>query len=325
MFDELLGRAELKERIAELESDVESLEARLEAESERRADAVAERQRVEEQRNRLEDRIADLEGQLERARDGEAADQSVRSRERVRGSRLRELLDRLESLRTEPEGVLTAAVTDGDGGERGRDGTGTGNGNGTANGGRDDHRASADPVREAFGERAALVDRLAPCVAIRDDAGLVSAALAPPLPPEPFAVWDGRVRLDREWFLPTGPYALALVRSDLFAFGAFDGDERLEFEAVESDVMRDHSKGGFSQARFERRRDEQIDEHVDRCREVLADRSPDGPLYVVGERTVLGEFADVADATRTVDASGDPEPALREAVRDFWTTTVYGV
>lgn len=323
MFDELLGRAELKERIAELESEVESLEARLEAESERRADAVAERQRVEERRNRLEDRIADLEGQLERARGGEAADQSVRSRERARGSRLRELLDRLESVRTEPEGLLTAAIGDGDG-----DGDGNGDGGGRSGGGggaRTDARGSADPVREAFGERAALLDRLAPCVAVRDDAGVVSAALAPPLPPEPFAVWDDRVRLDREWFLPTGPYALALVRSDLFAFGAFDGDERLAFEAVESDVMRDHSKGGFSQARFERRRDEQIDEHVDRCREVLADRSPAGPLYVVGERTVLGEFTDVADATRTVDASGDPEPALREAVRDFWTTTVYGV
>jgi peptide subunit release factor 1 (eRF1) len=299
MFDELLGRAELKDRIAELEDERDSLQARLDAESKRRADAVAERQRVEEHRNRLQDRIADLEGQVDRLQETTEADQSVRSRERARGSRLRELLDRVESLRTEPEGVLTAAV------------------------GADERPAA---VTDAFGARAPLVDQLAPCVVVRDDAGLVSAALAPPRPPAPFATWDDRPRLDRGWFLPEGPYALALVRSDLFAVGVFDGDERVAFEAVESDVMADHSKGGFSQARFERRRDEQIDAHLERCREELDDHAPaDAPLYVVGERTVLGEFEDLAAATRTVDARGDPEPALRTAVQEFWTTTVYGV
>jgi len=46
-------------------------------------------------------------------------------------------------------------------------------------------------------------------------------------------------------------------------------------------------------------------------------------LVVLGERTVLGDFRERADRVATVDASGDPEDALREAVREFWTTRLY--
>jgi uncharacterized small protein (DUF1192 family) len=298
MLDELLGRAELKERIAELEDERDSLRAQLDAESDRRADAVAARQTAEERVNRLEDRIADLEGQLDRLRDDEGADLAFRGTEALRGGRLDEVLARLRSLSTEPEGILTAAVAAGD---------------------------APATVEAAFGGRTPLVERAAPCVAVRDDAGLVSAALSPPIRPEPFAAWDETVRLEDGWFRPTGPYAIALVRSDTFAYGAFDGDERVAFEGVETDVMGNHSKGGFSQARFERLRDEQVDEHLDRCREVLREQEP-GTLYLVGERTVLDDLDGLrsqAAAVRAVDARGDPDEALVDAVREFWTTRLY--
>ena len=107
------------------------------------------------------------------------------------------------------------------------------------------------------------------------------------------------------------------------AEGVFEGEERTGFEGFESEVKGDHSKGGFSQGRFERIRDGQIDEHVARCREALA--AVEGPLYLTGERVVLSEFEDLAAVTAPVDATGDPEEALHDAVRDFWTTTCYGL
>ncbi|MDZ7700748.1 MAG: Vms1/Ankzf1 family peptidyl-tRNA hydrolase [Halobacteriales archaeon] len=296
MADGLLGRLtgaterELREEVAELEAERERLEDRLEAERERRADAVSARQDAEERVNRLEDRIADLEGQLERAGD-EAGGPHRRGAEALRGERLARVLDRLESVEAPDEGALTAMV-DGD---------------------------VPLAVREAFGERTLLVERAAPCLALTDDAGLVAATLEPPLTPEPFCAWDDRFRLDRAWFEPTGEHAVALVRSDLFAFGAYEGTERVEFEGFDSDVKGKHSKGGYSQGRFERRRDAQIDEHLERCEAVLDERAPER-LIVVGEGTLLGEFADRAAATAAVDATGDPEPALDHAVEDFWTT-----
>lgn len=290
MLDDLLGRRELKERIAELEAECDRFEERFEAERERRSEAVRDKQDAEERENRLEDRISDLGGRLERV-DAER-ELEFRGVETLRGERLREVLDRLDSLRTGEEGVLTAMVDDELEGE----------------------------VAGAFGERAPLLSRAAPCLAVTDDAGLVSVALQPPLAPGTFWTWSDTVDLEFGWFLPEGEFTFALVRSDLFAMGEYRGNERESFRAFESDVKSDHSKGGFSQGRFERRRDDQITEHVEKCREAIETAAPDR-LIVVGQRTLLKEFD--ADATRAVDATGDPEDALAEAFRDFFTTRLY--
>jgi len=291
MLDDLLGRTELKAEIEALGAEVDSLEAQLEAERQRRADAVTERQEAQHRANRLEDRVEQLEDQVERLKSGDTA-LSYRRETRLRGEQLGEILARLASVETGQEGALSAYVPDG-------------------------HDRPAE-LREAFGERAALVSRAAPCLALGDDAALVSVCLRPPVAPEPFVEWGGRFRIEREWFQPRGRYTLALVRSDLFAMGTYRGDERTAFHGFDSDLKSQHSKGGFSQARFERLRDEQIDEHLDRCVAALEKRETDR-LYVVGERSVLGEVAPLADVTDTVDATGDPEDALRDAWEAFWT------
>jgi peptide subunit release factor 1 (eRF1) len=315
MLDELLGRAELKARIDELEAEVDSLEARYEAESERRADAVRARQEAEERVNRLEDRIADLEGRLAAETEEGDADLAFRGRESLSGPRLREVLARLDSVDTAAEGALTAFVTD-------------------------DGELPA-PVARAVGDRTPLVRRAAPCLVCTDDAGLVAVTLSPPCPPAPFVDWSDGFALDDGWFHPGPGDALALVRSDLFVVGVFGGDDAdgdtdvgdldhdgddtgwTVVETVESDVKSAHSKGGFSQGRFERRRDAQVDDHVDRARDaldaVVRDHDPDR-VVVVGERTVLGAFETRADHLARVDATGDPETAFAAAATDFFTT-----
>jgi peptide subunit release factor 1 (eRF1) len=295
MLDELLGRAALKERIDELEAETESLREQLEAESERRADAVSDRQVAEERVNRLEDRIAELTDRVERA-GGEGGDPGFRGVESLRGERRDEVVARLRSFQTGPEGALTAMVDDG----------------------------VPVAVKDALGDRAPLVARAAPCLVVADDAGLLSALLRPPLAPDPFVGWGEGFRVDAGWFRPEGRLTFGLLRSDVFALGVYEDGERRELETVESDVMGAHSKGGFSQGRFERRRDEQVRAHLDACREVLAGRDPE-TLVLVGERTVLDHFEPASDAAAVdaVDATGDPETALDDAFRSFWTTRLY--
>lgn len=293
MLDDLLGRSELKTRIDELAADRDRLENRLEAEQERRREAVRDRQDADERGNRLEDRITELEDRVTRLQDDDS-DLEFRGVEALRGVRLREVLDRLESLRTAEEGLFTAMI---------------------------DTEVPA-AARDAFGDRAALLGRAAPCLAVTDDADLVSVALSPSTRPEPFTAWSDAVEIDRSWFLPTDEFALALVRSDLFAIGEYRDGERLSVTGFESEVNGNHSKGGFSQGRFERRRDARIEAHLDRCREVIDDRSA-SRLIVVGERTVLPAVADGAIETRAVDATGDPEDALADAFRQFFTARLY--
>jgi hypothetical protein len=291
MLDELLGRAELKARIADLEEEVGHLEARYEAESERRAAAVRARQEAEERVNRLEDRIADLEGRLAAVDDDEEV--SFRGRETLSRARLRSVLARLRSVETDAEGALTAFV---------------------------DAEGVPEAVERAVGDRVPLVRRAAPCLVCVDDAGLVAVTFDPPVAPDPFVRWSDGFELDDEWFLPRSGDVLALVRSDLFVVGTYDGSEWAVSEHVQSDVKSAHSKGGFSQGRFERRRDAQVDEHVEKALDVLDRVSASGRLVVVGEKTVLGAFDERADHVARVDASGDPEEAFAAAVDDFFTT-----
>jgi len=297
MLDKLLGRAALEDRIDELEGEKADLRAQLAAEEDRAADAKTARQEAERRVNRLEDRIAELEDRVERlqGREGELA---FRAEETLGGRRVAEVLDRLGSWQSAPEGTLTAYVAD--------------------------EHDLPEAVRDAFGDRTPLVRRASPCLAVADDAGLLGACLSVPRPPGPFATWSDGVDLDREWFEPAEEYTLAVVRSDLFAMGTFEGRTRTAFHGFDSDLTERHSKGGFSQARFERLRDEQIDEHLGRCRAALEAREAD-PLFLVGERSVLWELSDLAAVTRPVDATGDPEAALADALESFWTVRLRAV
>jgi peptide subunit release factor 1 (eRF1) len=297
VLDDLLGRTELKDRIDDLEEANHHLERQLEAEGERRRDAASARQDAEERVNRLEDRIAGLEGRLDRAATNGGTDRTFRRREAAHGPRLDSILSRLEHVETGPEGALSAYVEAG---------------------------ALPDALADLLGDRASLLSRATPCLVYADDAGLVAAALDPPVAPDPFCAWDDGFRVERRWLQPTGAHAVALVRSDLFAVGTFEGTERTALRGFTSDVKSKHSKGGFSQGRFERIRDGQIHDHLTACHEVLDGLDADR-LFVVGERTVLDEFEARADATATVDATGAPEAALEHAVRDFWTVRVLGL
>ena len=295
VIDRLLGRAGLKAEIAELREERDSLAAQLDAESERRREAVRDRQAAEERVNQLETRIETLEDRIETLEDESGADEAesaaVRGRERLARDRLREVLDRLRSIDTGREGALSAAVDD----------------------------TLPEPVTDALGDRAPAARRVAPALIYHDDAGLVTVALDPPIHPAPFHEWDDGFRVDDDWFRPTGRFGFALVRSDTFAAGVYEGTDRCSFDRFRSDVTSEHDKGGFSQARFERRREGEIDDHLDRVETALADLDAER-LIVVGESTALSRLSVDATHTATADATGADEAALDDAFRDFWTT-----
>jgi eRF1 domain 2. len=119
-----------------------------------------------------------------------------------------------------------------------------------------------------------------------------------------------------------------VVRADVCAVGVYEDGDRTAFEGFESSVKSDHSKGGFSQDRFERIRDEQIDEHLAEAAELIEsqidDADPDR-VVLTGEEAVVGELDELADHTASTDAGGDPEDAIEHGFADFWTTRLVGI
>ena len=292
-LDGLLGRQSLKEEIESLEAEIARLESQLEAEQDRRRDAVRDRQAAQERVNQLEDRIAGLEGELAH----QQGDEREIDWSRVRSVPLQtveQILETIESVRTEPEGMCVASV----------------------------HESPNEDVKALLPEHWPLLDDISPCLVCVDDHHLLRVVLAPPRPPDAFIRWDSRAAIERTWFLPQPGTTFALVRADLFAVGSIEDGTVTYDEGFESEVMGRHSKGGFSQARFERRRGEQIDYHVDRCRSVLEERGSED-VVLVGDRRIVSRLSETATVTGVVDASGSPADALQEGFRDFWTTRIY--
>jgi hypothetical protein len=305
-----------KARIQELEQTLEEHqraleEARRHSEAavqrseradERRREAVAARQAAEEKTNRLETRIAQLEGELDRLQGSTPQAPTVAAgpqrRMELQGRRTELMLQRLLGFEAAEKGALTATLHE-----------------------------PGDPMdqtlQRALGDRVQSALAAASCLVLLDDTGILSLAVQPPLLPNVDPVWDDRFHLQREWFLPTGRYAFVLARSALLAAGIYENEELVAFKGMQPRVGRRHSRGGFSQGRFERIREEQIADHLKRCRETLKEfLGEDIPVYLVGQKETIEALKDTLRpvATRTVDATGAPREALEDAFRSFWTT-----
>ncbi|MFB6147793.1 MAG: Vms1/Ankzf1 family peptidyl-tRNA hydrolase, partial [Candidatus Nanohaloarchaea archaeon] len=66
-----------------------------------------------------------------------------------------------------------------------------------------------------------------------------------------------------------------------------ESGEYEELDVVKSRVDREHSKGGFSQDRFERKREEQVEQHLEEVEKVLQDY---GKVYLLGEKRLCEQL-----------------------------------
>ncbi|MDZ7687817.1 MAG: Vms1/Ankzf1 family peptidyl-tRNA hydrolase [Halobacteriales archaeon] len=307
MLDDVLGKTELKERIKELEEELNGLEDRLESEERKRKTEAREKQEAYERANKMESKVQELEDRLERAGEDEE-DASFRVARTVRGTTLSNSLDFLESARSGEDGLTTM------------------------------HVASGDRVPDEFEtETTAALQRVESktgFVAFGDDAGLLRVALVPPLAVEETRVEHGpRFALDRSLFELPEPHAVAVIRSDEYAGGVYSGGERLAFSSRSSEVKSQHSKGGYSQGRFERARDEEVKKHVresaDEFDATLAGHDVKH-VFVAGESRVASDFADeittrVPVLKRTTDATGSGEEFLRQGYATVESARLYVV
>ncbi len=309
LIDSLLGRATLKERIQELEDENESLRNRLEAEEERRSDAVTQKQEAEREINRMEDRIHELEDRVERAESEEEDGHGFRRVESLRRDEIREALSLLLSVEGADESLLTEYVTpDGD------------------------LPNPEDYSSESLGLLRGI-DSETGLVVFTDDSRLISACLSPPLRVDDTrVVYGDTFEVDQSLFEPPERYVLGVVRAGGFSAGYYEGGDLVETEYVTTNVKSQHSKGGWSQSRFERIRDEQIDEHVERSVEALERLldtvgSDDGLLVaVVGHEALIDEVAQRTDTevfTKSSDARGEKKELLEDGRESLWSSRLY--
>lgn len=252
---------ELEDRIQTLEEQKRSVENRFESEKNRRSELAAEKQEAEEELNRLRDRIDQIEQQKDSVSEVENKTESASELEFDESYRL---LKKLESMESPEEDMVTLYSP------------------GKVSGVEDfkglKNTVSRDQLEFLSGRKSILAFL---------DSDLPSLVLKT----RPF--FDSCWHLDHGFkvepvldFIEEEKVFVLVSAGETRIFREESGDFEL-LERVKSRVDREHGKGGFSQDRFERKRDEQIDQHLEQVEEKLQDWEN---IYLLGQKTLCKEL-----------------------------------
>lgn len=316
LTDRLFGREKLKEKIDALQQELDQarrekqeLQEKLESERERAKDAVSERQKLNERINRQQDKIGSLKDKIRRKEYIEdRVGKDLRSN-KISRNKLASLLNKLSSFESEGDDLLTVFLPP---------------------------NASIEGVDSEGVLRTDLtLNQLKKLKEEESETGkvlfycenLLSLLLKPPLPIK-----------EQEWYrskmFKISPIQEQLEKEIGYLFlsgggstAALFGKEVEDFEIIESKVKSKHKKGGFSQGRFERKREEEVKKHLDEVVENSREIFPaDLEIFALsGNKKMVSSLrekdflADKESFVKKIDLSkvsgkGDLEKAFNE----FW-------
>jgi len=251
---------ELEEQKASLEDELESVESQFEAEAERRKKLVRQKQEAEEKLNRLQDKLEAEKPGRETDEVSETDAASSESTSDLSHSEAMNLLERLD--RMSGEGLVQIRSP-----------------------GKVSKLEDAKGLRDELGGKYGSVSGLE-SVAVFHDPQLFTVVLDT----RPFVQpgWR-RNRFDTsriQEFVDSRKTWVLASAGDTTILEEESG-RILSSERVSSRVDRDHSKGGFSQERFEEKRSNQIERHLEQVREAVEDCQS---VYLLGEERLCGEL-----------------------------------
>lgn len=249
---------ELEARIEELEEERDRYIQRFEAEKERRSELSRKKQEAEEELNRLKDKL-----RSRKATGTEKEDESGVEAEKASFENVMELVSRLGDIEAEERDLLTV------------------------------YGHSLQDIEDLKGLQNSLAKSDYNVLVSREnfvaflDSGFIK-----------FAVLT-RSFFEQGWTLGTGfdtgkfmeavdeEKTWVLVSAGETRVYRESGGEYEEIETVKTRVDSSHTQGGFSQGRFERKRSEQVEEHLDAVEEVIGDMEN---VKLLGEESLCKEL-----------------------------------
>lgn len=255
---------ELEEEISRLEEERQSWKERFDSEKERRKKLSREKQEAEEELNRLKDRLRNAKTQ--ESASGEEELTGSEGFETIGFEKAKSLLRKLDSMESDEKDLVTVYSPE-DLEEL------------------EDLRGLKNSITS---EQFSKIQSMEEFVAFLDqDTGntvlKVTAFFESKFVLEEF--FDVRDLLE---FISSEKYWVLVSAGETKVFRE-EGGEYEELERIKSRVDHEHSKGGFSQGRFERKRDEQVEGHVEKVRQVLKGLEEDD-LYLLGDERLCKEL-----------------------------------
>lgn len=250
----------LEDKVDELEEEKDSWKERFEAEKERRSSLSRQKQQAEEERNRLKEKLESLNSEDEET-EGKNESQDF---EDLSFEEATNTLQRLGSLNSSDGSLVTVYCP-----EKVEDISDIRTLKNSVPKDQysvlrenDSFIAFSDPVLGVF------VMKMNPFFSDKVSAG------------ERFEIDDllEFIEEEKHWCM------VSAGETEIFRE---EGGKFEQVDRVKNRVDREHSKGGFSQGRFERKREEQIDQHVSRVQEALSDYSN---IYLIGDEKLCKQI-----------------------------------
>ncbi|QLC49405.1 peptide chain release factor-like protein [Methanolobus zinderi] len=305
IFRKYSGKEELEKEISklqshlfELELDVNTANKRYEKSAVSEKKAVAAKQEAEEKLKAAEVRLQTLEHELEKARKDTSGELYFSRTDRFSKQRTEEFLLALSSVKDPADSLVTVYIA--------------------AGSKMENLEYHDDALKVLDSETIAMVDKVdspTGLVLFYSPDFMITELIVPPLPLKR-SCWSTGNTFDTApvlKLLRTRASILFLVAhagESLIGY-SHDSENLDSFQLVKSSVKAKHAKGGFSQRRFERLRDEDIAHHIDKVKPALRDlidEYGDSADYFViaGDRQLAEEMtSDLALDIERVFSSSD--------------------
>lgn len=299
LLDRILQRADLKQEtnklnkeIDELNSEIEELQDKLDKRTKEKKEAITNEQEAYRERNKLEDKVSQLQDKISNLEeDDENPDWGFKNK-RIKGKNIENVYEILNNIEYDERVAITCNIN------------------------------KKNSIPELISNEDLNYDNISKNdLVLIGEYGLIRHAIDLPIKPKTVRHEERSFSIREDNFYPVGEITFGLLRSDIFALGLYDGWERKELRTIESNVNNNHSKGGFSQSRFENRRDEQINEHIDDVRDLIGEFDTETKI-IVGEEQIIKQIEDSVNYTDTSGATGSPEDALSQAFNEFWNLEI---
>ncbi|WP_340820665.1 Vms1/Ankzf1 family peptidyl-tRNA hydrolase [Methanolobus sp. WCC4] len=275
----------LRSHIVELELDVRTANIRYEKSSESEKKAVAARQEAEEKLKAAEVRLLTLEHELEKQRTDSPSELSFNRVDQFSRERTTEFLRSLSSFKHTSGSLITVHVAAGE---------------------QLDGIKDSEALMELIdGETLAMAEKVVSTtgyVLFYSPDHLVNELIVPPLPVKG-SNWNTGDTFDTGTLTGLLKEEMSLCvlvahAGESFVGYSLDSEEFDSFQVIKSSVKAKHGKGGFSQRRFERLRDEDIAHHIDKVKLALKDMFDElegsvDRLFIAGDPQLAKEMTTV--------------------------------
>ena len=239
----------LQTRINKLEYENKSLSEHLSKQATRAKKALSEKQEADLALKKVEERLVAIERELNNLKEKEDAQPSVRDAVTLTADRASDLLFQIGSVRSRNDDLLTAYLRPGE------------------------TVSDLDGIELAKSVKY-MMTRIESPTGIALFYDLKSTGMAPQIVAPPFMILESRWKLDYTFdttqmqaILDTNQViCILLAHAGETFIGISDRESVIEYKIVRSSVKEKHTKGGMSQRRFERLRDEDIRHHGEKAR-----------------------------------------------------------